>query len=117
MRVQEIEKDLIELGAKTDLIGFKYTARAIKLSFEIYGNTKIKYTGKQGLYAIVAKENNTESSRVERGIRHFVTRLFETDVAKKIENKYGVKVEFEKKPTNSEFISLIATLIEREEIQ
>jgi len=61
------------------------------------------------LYPEIAKKYDTGSSRVERGIRHAIELAWErghTDTLKRI---FGYSMNIERqKPTNSEFIALLA---------
>ncbi|WP_274594920.1 sporulation initiation factor Spo0A C-terminal domain-containing protein [Desulfosporosinus fructosivorans] len=61
------------------------------------------------LYPGIAKKHDTAPSRVERGIRHAIELAWErgnTDTLKRI---FGYSMDIERqKPTNSEFIALLA---------
>ena len=61
------------------------------------------------LYVEVAKKYKTTTSRVERGIRHAIEVAWERGDLELIEEIFGNTISAEKaKPTNSEFIALIA---------
>lgn len=69
---------LLELGIPASVSGFDYLARAIELSVDN------KLTICKEVYEPIAKEFKTESTRVERAIRHAVTKI-----DKSIYAKYG----------------------------
>ena len=62
----------------------------------------------KGLYQNIAKEYNTEPSRVERGIRHAIESTWNKGNQELINEIFGYTISKEKgKPTNSEFIAQI----------
>ena len=61
------------------------------------------------LYPAVAKKYNTTSSRVERAIRHAIAVAWDRGDMEVLQNYFGYTISSVKgKPTNSEFISMIA---------
>ncbi len=61
------------------------------------------------LYPAVAKKYNTTSSRVERAIRHAIEVAWDRGDIEVLQNYFGYTISSVKgKPTNSEFISMIA---------
>lgn len=61
------------------------------------------------LYPTIAKKYDTTASRVERAIRHAIEVAWERGRVETIEELFGYTVSNGKgKPTNSEFIALIA---------
>ena len=67
------------------------------------------------LYPTIAKKNNTTSSRVERAIRHAIEVAWTRGEIETIDQLFGYTVNKGKgKPTNSEFIALIADKIRLE---
>lgn len=61
------------------------------------------------LYPTIAKKYDTTASRVERAIRHAIEVAWERGRMETIEELFGYTVSNGKgKPTNSEFIALIA---------
>lgn len=76
---KKVENALIELGIAPNLLGFDYICNAI----EIISNSKEKPTVGM-LYACVAKNFGSSTSKVERAIRHAFTRIdFESESYKK----------------------------------
>ena len=67
------------------------------------------------LYPTIAKKNKTTSSRVERAIRHAIEVAWSRGKMDTIEELFGYTVSSGKgKPTNSEFVALIADKIRLE---
>ena len=61
------------------------------------------------LYPAIAKKYNTTPSRVERAIRHAIEVAWNRGKIDTIDKLFGYTVHTEKgKPTNSEFIAIIA---------
>ena len=105
----DITKMLHELGIPAHIKGYQYLRDAIALSVEdqemISSVTKI-------LYPAIAKKNQTTSSRVERAIRHAIEVAWGRGKMETIDEVFGYTVSTSKgKPTNSEFIALIADKI------
>ena len=105
----DITKMLHELGIPAHIKGYQYLRDAIALSVEdqeMMGSvTKI-------LYPAIAKRNQTTASRVERAIRHAIEVAWGRGKMETIDEVFGYTVSTAKgKPTNSEFIALIADKI------
>jgi len=62
---------LIELGVTPNLKGFDYICRAV----EIISNSKKRMDIVKGIYADIANEFDTTSSRTERAIRHAFSKV------------------------------------------
>lgn len=61
------------------------------------------------LYPSIARDHNTTPSRVERAIRHAIEVAWSKGQVDKINSIFGYTVNIEKgKPTNSEFIAMVA---------
>lgn len=111
--VRDLEKDVTdmihELGVPAHIKGYQYLREAIMMSVEdveMLGSiTKI-------LYPTIAKKFQTTPSRVERAIRHAIEVAFSRGRMETLEDLFGYTVSRGKgKPTNSEFIALIADKI------
>lgn len=88
------------------LRGYQYLREAIILTINdmdaINAVTKV-------LYPEVAKKFSTTPSRVERAIRHAIEVAWDRGDIETLQNYFGYTVSGVKgKPTNSEFISMIA---------
>jgi len=102
--------DLIhEVGVPAHIKGYQYLREAIMMSVEdmemLNSITKI-------LYPTIAKKYQTTASRVERAIRHAIEVAWSRGKMDTIEALFGYTVNAVKgKPTNSEFIAMIADKI------
>lgn len=102
----EITEILHEVGIPAHIKGYMYLRTAIFLTYyniEMLGQvTKI-------LYPDIARMYNTTSSRVERAIRHAIEVAWNRGNTEAIDEIFGYTVSAVKsKPTNSEFIAMIA---------
>ncbi len=101
-----------EIGVPAHIKGYQYLRDAIIMSVEdreaINSITKI-------LYPTIAKMNKTTPSRVERAIRHAIEVAWSRGKMDTIDELFGYTISTGKgKPTNSEFIALIADKIRLE---
>ena len=101
-----------EIGVPAHIKGYQYLREAIMMSvqdMEMLGSiTKI-------LYPTIAKKYQTTPSRVERAIRHAIEVAWSRGKMDTIDELFGYTVNGGKgKPTNSEFIALIADRIRLE---
>lgn len=67
---KKVEDLLIELGIYPNLYGFAYICKAIEIISSSKERMKIMW-----IYSEVAKEFNSNTARVERGIRHAFSRI------------------------------------------
>ena len=103
---------LHEIGIPAHIKGYHYLRDAIMMAVEdmevLNAITKI-------LYPTVAKKYQTTSSRVERAIRHAIEVAWSRGKLDTLDRLFGYTVSNGKgKPTNSEFIALIADTIQLE---
>ncbi len=103
---------LHEIGIPAHIKGYHYLRDAIIMAVEdmevLNAITKI-------LYPTVAKKYQTTSSRVERAIRHAIEVAWSRGKLDTLDRLFGYTVSNGKgKPTNSEFIALIADTIQLE---
>ncbi|MGN0399442.1 MAG: sporulation transcription factor Spo0A [Blautia sp.] len=101
-----------EIGVPAHIKGYQYLRDAIILSVNdmemLNSITKI-------LYPTIAKKHQTTPSRVERAIRHAIEVAWSRGKMDTIDELFGYTVSTGKgKPTNSEFIALIADKIRLE---
>ncbi len=97
---------LLTLGVPANIKGYNYVREAIISSIENPG--LINAVTKQ-LYPLVASKFGTASSRVERSIRHAIETACIRGNEEQLFNIFGYTMNNSKcKPTNSEFIALIA---------
>lgn len=95
-----------EIGIPAHIKGYQYLREAIILTINemdiINAVTKV-------LYPTVAKKFNTTPSRVERAIRHAIEVAWDRGDIETLQKFFGYTVSNIKgKPTNSEFIAMIA---------
>ena len=95
-----------EIGIPAHIKGYQYLREAIILTINdmdiINAVTKV-------LYPAVAKKFNTTPSRVERAIRHAIEVAWDRGDIETLQKFFGYTVSGLKgKPTNSEFIAMIA---------
>ena len=103
---------LHEIGIPAHIKGYHYLRDAIIMAVQdmdvLNAITKI-------LYPTVAKKYQTTSSRVERAIRHAIEVAWSRGKLDTLDELFGYTVSTGKgKPTNSEFIALIADTIQLE---
>ncbi len=108
----DVTEIIHELGVPAHIKGYHYLRDAIILSVNdgevLHSITKI-------LYPTVAKMHQTTASRVERAIRHAIEVAWGRGKMDTIEEMFGYTINTCKgKPTNSEFIALIADKIRLE---
>jgi len=101
-----------EIGVPAHIKGYQYLRDSIMLSVSdmdmLNSITKM-------LYPTIAKMNHTTSSRVERAIRHAIEVAWSRGNLDTIDELFGYTINTGKgKPTNSEFIALIADKIRLE---
>lgn len=97
---------LHEIGVPAHIRGYNYMREAIMMA--INDMDILNYITKE-LYPSIAKKCNTTPSRVERAIRHAIEVAWNRGKIDAIDNLFGYTINNHKgKPTNSEFIALIA---------
>lgn len=102
----QVTKIIHDVGVPAHIRGYHYLRKAIMLAVNdidiINSVTKV-------LYPTVAKNFNTTTQRVERAIRHAVEVAWDRGDLEVLDSMFGYTVQNNKgKPTNSEFIALIA---------
>lgn len=103
---QKISDFLHELGVPANIRGYLYLREAISMVTEeiqlLSGITKI-------LYPMIAEQHETTPSRVERAIRHAIEVAWSRGNIDAINRLFGFTVDHRRgKPTNSEFIAMVA---------
>lgn len=98
-----------ELGVPAHIKGYQYIRTAIMMVVE--NMEVLNYITKQ-LYPAIAKKYSTTSSRVERAIRHSIEVAWSRGKVQTMNEIFGYTIDVEKgKPTNSEFIAMVADKI------
>lgn len=102
----EISNILKELGMPCSIKGYFFVRRAIELAVE---DINIVHYVTKKLYPTIAKEFDTTPNRVERAIRHAIEVCCDRGDEVKLYSIFGYTINSRKgKPTNSEFVSMIA---------
>lgn len=106
---QDVTDMIHEIGVPAHIKGYQYLREAIIMSVDdvemLNSITKI-------LYPTIAKRFDTTPSRVERAIRHAIEVAWSRGKMETLDNLFGYTINTGKgKPTNSEFIALIADKI------
>lgn len=105
----EVTGMIHEIGVPAHIKGYQYLREAIIMSVEdssvLSSITKILYPG-------IARRFDTTPSRVERAIRHAIEVAWSRGKMETLDSLFGYTINTGKgKPTNSEFIALIADRI------
>ncbi|MFT4415648.1 sporulation transcription factor Spo0A [Fredinandcohnia humi] len=95
-----------EIGVPAHIKGYLYLREAISM---VYNDIELLGSITKVLYPDIAKKFNTTASRVERAIRHAIEVAWSRGNIDSISNLFGYTVSMSKaKPTNSEFIAMVA---------
>ena len=109
----EVTNILHEIGVPAHIRGYHYMREAIIMS--VNDMDVLNYITKE-LYPSIAKKCNTTPSRVERAIRHAIEVAWSRGKIDAIDALFGYTIDNHKgKPTNSEFIALIADMLRLEQ--
>jgi two-component system response regulator (stage 0 sporulation protein A) len=104
---------LHEIGVPAHIRGYHYMREAIMMAV---GDMDILNYITKELYPTIARKCNTTPSRVERAIRHAIEVAWSRGKVEIIDSLFGYTISNHKgKPTNSEFIALIADKLRLEE--
>ena len=95
-----------ELGVPAHIKGYQYLRYAIVLSVE---DPKMMSSVTKRLYPAIAERFDTTASRVERAIRHAIEVAWDRGDVDVLSAYFGYTIQVSRgKPTNSEFIAMIA---------
>lgn len=101
-----------EIGVPAHIKGYQYLRDAIMMSVK---DSEMLNSITKLLYPTIAKQHKTTPSRVERAIRHAIEVAWSRGKMDTIDDLFGYTVSNGKgKPTNSEFVALIADKIRLE---
>lgn len=105
----QVTQIMHELGVPAKIVGYRYLRYAIML---VVQNPEMLNHVTKGLYPKVAKYFNTTGVRVERAVRHAIEVAWGRGDVDVLQKWFGYTVSNTKgKPTNSEFIGLVADAI------
>ncbi len=103
---EKITNIFITVGIPAHIKGYQFLREAIKLAI---ANPEIINSITKKLYPTIAEKYDTSSSKVERAIRHAIEVAWNRGKIENINNLFGIKVySSNEKPTNGEFIALVA---------
>ena len=102
----EITNIIHEIGVPAHIKGYMYLREAITM---VVNDMELLSAVTKELYPSIAKKYNTTASRVERAIRHAIEVAWGRGQIDAINKLFGYTIHNDKgKPTNSEFIAIIA---------
>lgn len=111
---EKISNIFISIGIPPHIKGYQYLREGIKMAIE---NPPIINNVTKELYPNIGKKFNTTASKVERAIRHAIEVAWNRGRVEAINAIFGVRVYIgSERPTNSEFIALVADKLILEEL-
>ena len=103
---EKISNIFITVGIPAHIKGYQFLREAIKMAIE---QPEIINSITKKLYPAIAEKFDTSSSKVERAIRHAIEVAWNRGKIENINTIFGLKVySSNDKPTNGEFIALVA---------
>ena len=103
---EKITNLFITVGIPAHIKGYQFLREAIKLAI---ASPEIINSITKKLYPTIAEKYSTSASKVERAIRHAIEVAWNRGKIENINNVFGLKIySSNEKPTNGEFIALVA---------
>lgn len=103
---EKIANLFISVGIPAHIKGYQFLREAIKMTID---SPDIINSITKRLYPSIAERYQTSPSKVERAIRHAIEVAWNRGKIENINNIFGIKIYSpNEKPTNGEFIALIA---------
>ncbi len=103
---EKISNLFISVGIPAHIKGYQFLREAIKMTID---SPEVISSITKKLYPSIAERFNTSPSKVERAIRHAIEVAWNRGKIENINNIFGIKIYSpNEKPTNGEFIALIA---------
>ncbi len=103
---ERISNIFISIGIPPHIKGYNYLREGIKMAV---ADPSIINNVTKGLYPMIAEKFSTSPSKVERAIRHAIEVAWNRGRIDAVNAIFGVRVYIgTEKPTNSEFIALVA---------
>ena len=100
---------LLQIGIPGNVAGSKYLLRAVEIAIN---NPIAVMSVTKNIYPIIAMEYNTKATNIERSIRHAIEISWNKNKIVGLNQLFGIEIYSKKeKPTNSEFIALLAERI------
>lgn len=102
----EVTNIIHQMGVPAHIKGYQYLRDAILL---VIGDVNLLGAVTKELYPMIAQKYNTTPSRVERAIRHAIELAWDRGNVEMMNKFFGYTINVERgKPTNSEFIAMVA---------
>ncbi|MBE6537016.1 MAG: sporulation transcription factor Spo0A [Ruminococcaceae bacterium] len=102
----QVTKIIHQIGVPAHIKGYQYLRTAILMTID---DNEIINSVTKVLYPTVAKQYKTTTSRVERAIRHAIEVAWDRGDVDTLNSYFGYTIQNTRgKPTNSEFIAMIA---------
>ena len=102
----QVTKIIHQIGVPAHIKGYQYLRSAILMTID---DNEIINSVTKVLYPTVAKKYQTTTSRVERAIRHAIEVAWDRGDVDTLNSYFGYTIHNSRgKPTNSEFIAMIA---------
>ena len=103
---EKITNIFITVGIPAHIKGYQFLREAIKMAID---NPEIINSITKKLYPSIAERFETTASKVERAIRHAIEAAWNRGKIENINALFGIRVySNNEKPTNGEFIALVA---------
>jgi two-component system response regulator (stage 0 sporulation protein A) len=103
---EEISSIFLTIGIPAHIKGYQFLREAVKM---VVDDTELINSITKGLYPGVASRFNTTASKVERAIRHAIEVAWTRGRIENINTIFGYSIYSKNdKPTNGEFIALLA---------
>ena len=112
-RKKSVDQQIMEifwaLGMPPHLKGYQYLRTAIRMAVD---QPSIIYNITKGLYPAIAKKFDVTPTKVELAIRHLLDVVWQRNELANLDQVFGCNMYLKnKKPTNGEFIALVADKI------
>ena len=105
----ETSNILLQIGIPSNVAGSKYLLKAVQIAVN-EPSAVMSVTRK--VYPIIAIEFSTKVSNIERAIRHAIDISWNKNKIIQLNSLFGIEIYTQNdKPTNSEFIALLAERI------
>ncbi len=102
----QVTKIIHQIGVPAHIKGYQYLRTAILMTID---DNEVINSVTKVLYPTVAKKYQTTTSRVERAIRHAIEVAWDRGDVDTLNSYFGYTIQNSRgKPTNSEFIAMIA---------
>ena len=103
---ERISKIFISVGIPPHIKGYAYLREGVKMAVD---NPQIINSITKKLYPMIGDKYDTSASKVERAIRHAIEVAWNRNRIESINSVFGVRAYVgSEKPTNGEFIALVA---------